>query len=517
MRRARGSVRLAGAMTAALGVTGAHTGDLPSPVLQEAFRQALGPTALQEAEWSALAVSLDRGDTLFHLRPARVLAPASNMKLFTTAAALQVLGPSFRFRTYLLSTAAPQRGIIDGDLVLYGTGDPALSDRFQSGGDPLERLADAVRDQGILWIRGDVVADGSFLTGAPRPEGWPEDDLDEWYAAPVGGLSYNENVLTLRTAPPDQVGQPPRVDLLPRVGEEPVENRARTRPGSGRPMLAVTRPDPMGPIQIMGSIAMNQRPIWKRVPVSDPVRFAGHALKNLLEERGIRVEGEVVPVQDPGESPLGAPGIVGLGETGLHTLATHESPPLDEYLAVVNRESDNFFAESLFRAMGRLGEGVGSYQGGQVATRKFLESFPGIPADQVEQKDGSGLSPENRASAAALVRLLAWVAESPMGEDFAATLPVAGERRGLPRMFGTPAAGNLRAKTGTIDRVSALSGYVGTRSGERVVFSIVSNGIRSRGRAKALEDKVGTLLAGWSRGTGADANGALRTRARLQP
>ena len=176
------------------------------PSLQAEFDRIVSRGQAARASWSALAVSLDHGDTLFLRRPDARLAPASNIKLFTTAAALRVLGPSFRFRTFVLATAPPSDGVVEGDLILYGTGDPGLSDRFVRGEGPLERLADRVQAQGVHLIRGDLIADGSFLNGQARSPEWPVDDLDDWYAAPVRGLSFNENLVTLRLRVAGEVG-----------------------------------------------------------------------------------------------------------------------------------------------------------------------------------------------------------------------------------------------------------------------------------------------------------------------
>ena len=476
--------------------------------LQAAFDQIASRSSGRSATWGALAVSLATGDTLFARNADLALAPASNMKLLTTAAAFHLLGPEFRFRTFVLATAPPDGGSLEGDVILYGTGDPALSNRFTRGRpDPLEALADVVAAQGIRWIRGDLIADGSFLTGATRSSEWPEDDLDEWYSAPVAGLSYNENLVTLRTTPARVAGQPPLVEVLPPIGRELVVNEARTRPGRGRPDLVITRTETDGPIRVVGSIAAVQRPIWKRMTVADPSRFAGQSFRGLLEERGVTVAGQVRVIRDPDDSPLkaGPGGFSSEGEgTFLHTLATYESPPLKDYLDIVNQASNNFFAESVFKALGRVVVGTGTFEGGRIAVEGFLRENMGITSDHVIQRDGSGLAPRNQVTAGALVALLRWVHQSPHREEFVATLPIAGRRRrGLGRMYQTPAAGNLRAKTGTIEAVSALSGFVTSADGEPIAFSLISNGIRSRSLAKRLEDQIGATLAGWRRAGGA--------------
>ncbi|MDH3224371.1 MAG: D-alanyl-D-alanine carboxypeptidase/D-alanyl-D-alanine-endopeptidase, partial [Gemmatimonadota bacterium] len=454
------------------------------------------------ASWSALAVSLQTGDTLFMEGADVRLAPASNVKLLTTAAAFHHLGSDFRFGTYVLSRAAPSGGVVDGDIILFGTGDPSLSGRFTRGSpEPLAALADELVAQGITRIRGDLVADGSFLNGPGRSPEWPVDDLDDWYSAPVSGLSFNENLVTLRTTPALAPGGPPVVSIVPEVGQEHILNEATTRPGRGRPDLVITRTEYDGPIRVVGSISSAQRPIWKRMTVTDPTRFAGQAFLGILAERGIRIDGALNVVSDPEGSPLRAAGFTPTDSAGfLHTLATYEGPPLRDYLEVVNRTSHNFFAESVFKTLGRVVAGRGTFNGGRIAVDQFLSTTAGVPPDHVLLRDGSGLSPRNEASASAFVRLLTWMVHSDHEEEFKSTLPVAGQRRGLGRMYRTAAAGNLRAKTGTIERVSALSGYVTARNGEEIAFSVISNGIRSPSQAKRLEDQLAVALANWSGG-----------------
>ncbi|NNM34959.1 MAG: D-alanyl-D-alanine carboxypeptidase/D-alanyl-D-alanine-endopeptidase, partial [Gemmatimonadetes bacterium] len=451
------------------------------------------------ASWSALAVSLETGDTLFAYEPDQPLAPASNVKLLTTAAALYQLGPDFRFGTYVLSTALPEGGRVDGDLILFGTGDPSLSDRFSRGrAEPLEALADELLAQGITHVSGRLVADGSFLNGPGRSPEWPVDDLDDWYSAPVSGLSFNENLVTLRTTPASSPGASPIVSVVPEIGREGIVNEATTRPGRGRPDLVITRTEFNGPIRVIGSVSSTQRPIWKRMTVTDPTRFTGEAFRGLLSARGIVVEGGVEVVADPRVSPLRTAGFTaGDSSNYLHTLASHHGPPLRDYLEVVNRTSHNFFAESVFKTLGRVSLGRGSYNGGRTAVDRFLTGTAGVQSGQVLLRDGSGLSPQNEASASAFVQLLSWMTTSEHSVAFESTLPVAGQRRGLGRMYRTAAAGNLRAKTGTIERVSALSGYVMARNGEKIAFSLISNGIRSSAQAKRLEDRLGVSLANW--------------------
>jgi D-alanyl-D-alanine carboxypeptidase/D-alanyl-D-alanine-endopeptidase (penicillin-binding protein 4) len=211
--------------------------------------------------------------------------------------------------------------------------------------------------------------------------------------------------------------------------------------------------------------------------------------------------GRVVPIRRASASPLGT---LSLPLTGNRIplprlIGTHTSPPLLELLRIINKESHNFFAETVAKTLGRVVVGDGSFSGGQRAISEFLVQEVGIPADEIRVRDGSGLSDQNGASPAAFVQLLGYMTESPWWDDFWDTLPEAGVRRELGRMYRTPAAGNLRAKTGTIHGVSALSGMVRTRTGERILFSILGNDLASEYRAKRAEDQLGIRLASLTR------------------
>jgi len=459
----------------------------------------------RRAEWSVMVVSLDRGDTLYARNPDLALAPASNMKLITTAAALHHLGPDFRYVTYVLADGPVEGGILQGDLVLYGTGDPALSDRFfRSETEVFENLVDQLREAGIRAVAGDLVGDGSYFRGPAVEASWDPRDINEWFAAPVSALSYNENMVALRVEPAAWVGAPPRIQTVPRAAGVPIVNDARTvgEPPEAYRRLAVVRQTHEEPIRVVGEIATGHAEVWREMSVSDPPHYAATLFHEVLTDRGIEVYGRVRSVRTPEASivsgaTLWAPGFQQIGAPTV--VATHQSPPMLDLLSVVNKESHNLFAESVLRSVGAVARGNPSFEGGVSGVRDFLTGRVGLPIDAVVQMDGSGLSSENRVSAASFVTLLAYMAASDHWESFWATLPEAGRRGELPRMYRSPAAGNLRAKTGTIEGVSSLSGVVRSASDERLAFSSIVNGVPSSWRAKRLEDRIGISLAQFTR------------------
>lgn len=450
-------------------------------------------------EWGVMVVSLDKGDTLFSHHPDVPLTPASNLKLYTSAAALYYLGPKYRYSTYVLSSAPVEGGVLKGDLVLYGTGDPTLSDRFfPSKTTVWEMFADSLAAQGITEITGDVVGDGSYFAGRGYGEGWQESYITAWYAAPVGALSFNDNIVTVRITPGAQVGAAPTVRFVPGGEGLALQNEATTSGPGGRTALQVTRTSYDGPIVIKGQIALGSAGLYHAIPVSDPARYTAAVFRETLSKRGIVVRGGVREVLQAADSPVTGRSVFAPAfdkTPPLKVLAIHQSPPLQEILTVLNHKSHNLFSEAVLRTVGRVAVGEGTVEGGERAVRYLLECETGVDTLPLAMHDGSGLSVLNRVAPRTTIRLLSYMARSPMWDDYRATLPEAGDPQGLKRMYKTRAEGNLRAKTGTIDHVSALSGYVTAANGERLAFSIMSNKVPSTWRAKRVEDAIGARLA----------------------
>lgn len=480
-------------------------------------------TGSRTEQWGVLVTSLEHGDTLFALNAREPLAPASNQKLFTSAAALHLLGPDYRFPTYLLANGPIENGVLRGDLRVYGTGDPSVGGANPSR--PTGAYAvflETLQSLGIREIEGTIIGDGSFFTGDPRRPSWNPLDLDNWFAAPISGLNYHENMVSLRVEPPRFTGAPATIHTIPEGARLSIQNETGPFGPSVGNRLAVVRDDPDGAIRVVGQLTPRDREVWRALTVSDPPSYAVSVLVRTLELGGIEVRGgsrsagsgssavgditgrvRVVPALESSAASSAAASSASSsargGAGGWQTLAVHLSPPVSELLHTVNKRSHNLFSEALLLAMGRAFDGRGSFEGGQSALLRFLVDSVGIPETELNIEDGSGLSRLNRTSAFGLVRLLDWMERSPHQAVFLASLPEAGNRRELGRMGGSPAAGNLRAKTGTIHQTSALSGIVRSLDGERLAFSIMVNGVPSTSRAKRIEDLVGIRLAGFGR------------------
>jgi len=469
--------------------------------LRRGIDDLLGAEGRGPARWSVLAVSLDRGDTLFARAAHAPLAPASNMKLFTAAAALEYLGPEHRFTTYLLTDGPVRDGVLEGNLYLYGTGDPTLGIRFSEvPALQLRQLADTLAALGVREVRGDVVGDGSYFSGPGTGEGWRPDYMNAWYATPAGGLSVHENLVRVIVRP-GAPGGPPALSFVPGGSGVAVRNEAVT---GGAGPIRVARADFEGPILVTGGKGAGASS--HAVPVGDAAMYAAALLRDVLLERDFELRGGLRSTDWGALSPLTGRKVFAPAlqpdQPRLRVLATVTSGPLLDMLHVINHQSHNFYSEQVFRAIGRAWGDEGSAHTGARAVTDLL-ALSGVDTSMVRIVDGCGLSPLNQVSAGAFVALLAHMAKSPHAEAFMETLPVAGEVRRFRRMGGTPAQGNLRAKTGTINNVSALSGYVTAANGERIAFSIIGNDLAAVSRGKYVENMIGARLAAFDRGPGA--------------
>jgi serine-type D-Ala-D-Ala carboxypeptidase/endopeptidase (penicillin-binding protein 4) len=468
--------------------------------LQTDLDRILRRGAWPGSSWSVLVVSLEDGDTLFSHAPDEPLKPASNLKLFTSAAAFRYLGPDFRYQTYVMTAAPIREGVVEGDLILYGTGDPTISDRlYHSKTEVWQELVDSLLARGIHEVTGDVVGDATYFDGTDVGVGWKLGYVDAWYAAPASALSFGEAMVSLSVHAAEREGWRPVVETIPDASGIAVVNRARTV-ATGPTIIEAGRLDYDGPIVVSGQIRRGHRAVWRLVPVADPARYAAASFRQVLLAAGIQVDGGVRSIHDPSASPVTSHRVFAPALTGRaapRVLAVHHSPPMLDIVTVLNKHSHNLYAEQLLRTVGRVTAGTGSVRAGKRAVSRMLS--PNTSGSfELRMLDGSGLSGLDRTDARTIVHLLTGLRNQPFFDDFASTLPEAGGV-GLYRMHRTLAVHNLIAKTGTLDSVSALSGYVRARDGEQLVFSIISNGVPSTWRAKRIEDAIGARLARFDR------------------
>lgn len=425
----------------------------------------LADTALAHAHIGAVVVSLRDGDTIYSRNAGRVFLPASNQKLLTGAAALAALGPRFRYSTAVYGSGQVRDGVLQGDLIVRGGGDPTFSDRF--GGDaraPLLAWADSLRARGITSVRGGIVGVDSAFPGPSLGSGWAWDDLGAGYAAEYGALQFNEGAVTLQVVPASAVGSPAVVVLDPPNQHLRIYNLTTTT-ASGTPVELSIRRDDAGPgVTVEGTIPADTTAVTRVVAVRDPSAFFVSVLREALREAGVMVEGPALPAE---EWPIDRAGVVEA------LLFTHLSPPLAEILPAMMKPSQNQIAETLLLTVGRELRGEGTASAGAAAVDSMLRAW-GLPAQELRMADGSGLSRYNLVSPRLLAGLLAQMDRGESRDVWRESLPIGGVDGTLEgRMREGPLRGNVAAKTGTLTGVRALSGYLTTADGEPVVFSIL--------------------------------------------
>ncbi len=470
---------------------------------------ALDDAHAQKAYWGILIADARTGEALYELNPERTFVPASNTKLFTTALAMATLGPDYHFRTTVESRGAlDSDGRLHGDLTLVGRGDPGLSnrkfpyegrvERDGPAGKILEELADAVAVKGVKEIDGDILGDDSYFPYDPYPAGWTAGDLYFSFGAPVSAIAVNENVLSIEVKPGERDGAPALLTIDPWAGHETFGHEITTGPLGSKPKFEVIRQPGPYPILLRGSIPLGAEPAKLSLAMQDPAEYAAHLLKRLLEVRGVRVTGQARAqhaLLPPNGATLALAGDPPPAPTNVLVLAEHLSPPLLELVRLLNKVSQNLYAELLLRAVAREKTGIGSTEAGLKAEQEFLKSI-GVADGEVLLADGSGLSGNNLVTPRATVTLLRWVAQQPWGEAYLLTLPVAGQDGTLENhMKGTAAAGHVRAKTGALEHVRAISGFATTLGGERLVFAMFGNNNPQSGHdASAALDAIAVAM-----------------------
>jgi D-alanyl-D-alanine carboxypeptidase/D-alanyl-D-alanine-endopeptidase (penicillin-binding protein 4) len=449
-----------------------------SGTLSEHLSEALAART-RSGQWGAIVVSLTRGDTLFEQNPDGQLAPASTMKMYTSALALDRFGPDYVFKTPIFRDGAiGSDGTLAGNLYLKGMGDPSLSPRFWKGVNPMEALAQQVYQAGVRRVRGDVIGDATFFDQQLIPDGWKKSYLGAAYAARVSALSLNENLVWVVVA---ANGPNAEVSLEPATTTIPVQSTVRVVAGSGGRITATRQAD--GSLLVRGTVGRNAAPRKYSLVVDDPATFTTGALRAALEKQGIRIDGGT----KLGKVPANATQIAAVA-----------SPPLGQIVGEMNRESINIVAELLFRTAAAKDDQPGSAQTGLMNLREFFSEKVKAPSNVLNVSDGSGLSELDRVTPRSMVELLNYAHQADWSSVFHASLPVEGESGTLKRRTGTPARGNLHAKTGTTNTVAALGGFVTARNGEILAFSFIYNG-SDRWNAKSAMDTMGATLAEFSR------------------
>ena len=448
----------------------------------------LGAAPASKGEWGLLIVDAESGETLYELNADKYFVPASNMKLFSTALALAKLGPDYRFHTTLETRGTiSSEGVLSGDIALVGRGDPNLSNRRfpyelkeEFDGPPekvIAGLADALAAKGVKEISGDVIGDDSYFPRERYPNGWEIDDMVWEYGAAISSIVVNDNTVALTLTPGEQAGSAVQAALTPATPDFTVENDVVTSTAEVKSDLTLTREPGANLIVVKGTLPAKGTPRKLVLAIEEPAQHAAAVLKHLLEERGIKIGGVAKARHDRVELP-GDPTV----------LAEHVSVPLGDSVKLVNKISQNLHTEMLLRTVARQ-NGVWSAPEDLMKIPEDFYTAAGIVPGDVIQTDASGLSRHDLVTPRAIVTLLAFSQKQTWFAPYYASLPVAGIDGTLEdRMKNTPAAGRIRAKTGSVEHVRTLSGFAETPSGRRLIFSFLSNnqGGKSHEAADAL-------------------------------
>jgi serine-type D-Ala-D-Ala carboxypeptidase/endopeptidase (penicillin-binding protein 4) len=429
--------------------------------------------------WGVALVD-QRGQLLYGRNQDRLFIPASNTKLVVSAVASALLPPDWRVKTSLYGGPVVS-GVLQGDLVLYGRGDPTIGrhcyaiDTTLTGvcdTDPftrLRQLVDVLRAKGVRAITGSVVGDGSYFETTLVHPNWEAFDLNWWYAAPVSGLGFNDNSVDFDWGPGPAPGTPSVITMKPNLGDIEFENRTVTVAPGGESDIGDRFFRQPGTLKIWaeGTVALDNPQRTESFALPDPNLYAARALRQVLEESGISVLGPTISTTD-------STAYAALRRTA--PLAEVSSRPLRDWIFPILNTSQNWFAEMLLKQLGRQFGKAGSWPEGLEVERRFLIDSMKIDSTQFSLSDGSGLSSSNLITPLAFTHLLRYIRRHPRYATFAAGLPQAGMVGSLKNRFvGTPVAGRVRAKTGSISRVITLTGYIDLDRGRTLTFSVEAN------------------------------------------
>jgi len=488
------------------------TADAPRTLneLQSRIEQIVRQPALEPGFFAVKIVSLETGAVIFEQAANKFVRPASNMKLYTVATAFDRLTPDYHFITSVYAKEKPEDEKVKGDLIVYGRGDPSLAARFNDGDyfKGINELADRIVAAGVKRVKGDLVGDESYFNGTPLGSGWEWEDLTWSYGAPVSALSINDNAIDLNVKPGDHVGASVGITTGPPAASFiTILNRAKTSARGSRSDLRIYRALGANTLEISGTLPLGDAGFVGGVAISDPALAFVTMLRDALMKRGVKVEGRVRTMNWRTAGSIVPPFGLATAGPAPFELATLQSPPFSIIAAQTLKPSQNQYTELILRTLGKTQSQPSTDSGrtrddeemGLEVVRNFLRQA-GVTDSELNLNDGSGLSRNDMITADATVKLLTFMTKHKYFAQFRDALPIAGTDGTLRnRMRGTPAEGNVRAKTGSLSSVASLSGYVTTAGGERLVFSMMLNNYPDAAAVRRDSiDAIAVLLASFS-------------------
>jgi D-alanyl-D-alanine carboxypeptidase/D-alanyl-D-alanine-endopeptidase (penicillin-binding protein 4) len=438
--------------------------------------------------WGVALVD-DKGALLYGRNQRQLFIPASNTKIVVAAVASALLKPDWTVKTSLYADGPVSGGVVNGDLVLYGRGDPTFgkrcfaTDTLREGAcetdsfTRLRELADGLRARGIREIHGDLVGDGSYFGPVLVHPGWEGFDLNWWYAAPVTALGFNDNSVDFVWGPGTAPGTPAVITMSPDVGDVVFENRTVTVRAGGPSDIGDRFFRDPGTLNVWaeGTVALDRPPSTESFAMPDPNLFTARAFRQVLQQAGIAITGATRSTTDSMRYRQART---------TRPLAEITSRPLREWVFPILNRSQNWFAEMVLKQLGRQFGRGGSWDEGLAVERRFLIDSVRVDSTEFRLVDGSGLASGNLLSPLAFTKILRYIRAHPRAQTFLSALPQAGGVGSLrSRFLGTPLAGRVRAKDGSIGGVNSLSGFIERPDGRVLTFSVQANHHAQSGRA----------------------------------
>ncbi|HEY4422706.1 MAG TPA: D-alanyl-D-alanine carboxypeptidase/D-alanyl-D-alanine-endopeptidase [Pyrinomonadaceae bacterium] len=468
------------------------------PELQTRIKEMLAKPELSSAMVGIKVVSLDNGRVLFEENATKLLRPASNMKLYTVAAALDRLSPDYRFSTSVYADARPDAGgVVHGNLTIYGRGDPSIAARFNNGDylKGIDDLAARIVAAGVKRVEGDIVGDESYFVGPKYGSGWNWEDLTWYYGAEITPLTVNDNALDLFIKPGAAIGQPALITTGPPDPLLTIVNKVTTSAKGLKREFSIHRGLGENTITITGSIPLEDRGYTGGIGISHPGLLFVYMLRSSLAQKGVTI--------------TGASRISVSSNAVQNEIATLQSPPFSVIAAQTLKPSQNLYTELILRTLGKVAPAPPpittsnlpqtSDELGLEAVKTFLKTV-GLRPEALVLDDGSGLSRNDMITAEASVQLLTFMSKHRYATVFRDALPIGGVDGTLRNRFkGTPAENNVRAKTGSLSSAASLGGYMTTAGGEKLAFSImVNNYPRDFDPRSACIDPITILIASFA-------------------
>lgn len=431
-----------------------------SPGLRAAIDGVIGNAGANTAIWGIHVADARTGETLYARNANVPLMPASNQKILTTLGALEFLGADYRYRTRLYFNGRVRGTVLDGDLIIRGSGDPSFGSRHMPGADPLREWARKLAEMGVTEVRGRIIGDDDIFDGQIYSEGWDIDyvmnQANIGLGVSIGGLSYNDNVVLLRMRS-SRPGNPPDVEVTPSDYLH-IDNRLTTANRTRGILVNPHRVLGQETVRLTGSVPRTyEGSVF--MPVTNATLFTVHTFARFLQREGISVSSEIVEVDQLERKP---------SYDGEDPLFVHFSPPMSEILHLINKRSNNFYAEQVFRTFAY----AGSASGGERRLKARMSQI-GIPTAGVSIRDGSGLSRKDLIPPSAMSMVMQHMLSQPYAQAFLDSMPEAGE--GGSTMRYRLGGASLRAKTGSLEYVRALCGVARTNDGREVVFTVFAN------------------------------------------